>query len=253
MTENIGDKWQKVFTHGSYSTPEVTKEFFLGLQSSPYLKVLLAYAQPKKGALVLEAGCGSGKWAVTLATLGYQVVAMDYSLAILKEVEKLKKQAEKYFGKIDLQTWADDLNNLKIKDRFDIVFNEGTVEHWLKKEERLHVIKEMKKVTKKGGTVAIFVPNGAHPLHFWWVVSHYSGYFSAPPMTRYSTRKLKREMNEVGLRDLQTNGFDSYFSLNKWPHVKLFDYPLGYLQKHYPPPKIIQELMGSGIVCLGKA
>jgi ubiquinone/menaquinone biosynthesis C-methylase UbiE len=252
MADNVGKKWQKAFTHASYSTPTVPKEFFLRLQQSPYLTSMLAYSGLKKGDKVLEAGCGSGKWAVTLATLGYEVTAMDYAPTILKQVDKLLKQAENYFGKLKLKTMVDDLNDLKTKDEYGLVFNEGVVEHWLAKDERQHVIKQMTKVTRKGGTVAIFVPNGAHPLHFWWVVSHYSGYFSAPPMTRYSTRKLKKEMTQVGLKSVQTNGFDAYFSVNKWPHLKTLDYPLGYLEKHYPLPKVIREGLGTSIVCFGK-
>ena len=59
-------------------------------------------------------------------------------------------------------------------------------------------------------------------------------------------------MGEAGLKDLKTNGFDAYFSINKWPHLALFDYPLGYFEKHFTLPKFIREGLGVSILCLGK-
>ena len=100
--------------------------------------------------------------------------------------------------------------------------------------------------------MAFFAPNGANPLHFWWVLSRYPGYTSAPKMTRYSSAKLRKEMQVAGLTDLYTVGFDVYYTLNKWPHLKILDYPLGFMEKHFPAPKGIREILATNLVCLGK-
>lgn len=252
VSKDIAKEWEKVLSPHSYEIKGVDKQFFLDLQGSKYVKMLLNYSGIEPGADILEAGCGSGKFSVTLATLGYRVVAMDYADSILENVSDLKKQAERYFGEIDLRLVKDDLRNLKTKNSFDLIFNEGVVEHWLDKEERLNIIKQMKKVAKKGGTVAIFVPNGKNPLHPWWEWSKFPGYLSAPPMTIYGVEKLKKEMEESGLKDLITDGLDTYYFLNKWPRLPLLDYPLGFLDKYFPLPKGFREKLSTNIVCLGK-
>lgn len=250
--DKIGQKWEKSFHDHSYEIKQVGKEFFESFADSKYIKLMVNYSGIKKGDRVLEAGCGSGKLSVVMATLGYKVTALDFSERMLKNVWALKQEAQKYFGRLDLECVRGDLGNLKLPTTYDLVFNEGVVEHWLNKEDRAQVIKEMVKVTKTGGRVAVFVPNGGNPLHFWWVVSRYSGYTSAPKMTRYNTNILKKEMEEAGLKDLYTDGLDVYYTFNKWPHLSLLDYPIGYIEKRMLPPKWLREVLGTNIVCLGR-
>lgn len=262
MSDNVGKKWEQSFheqdaalTAGASSAYEikgVPKSFFTSYSQSPYIELLVKYAKLKKGSTILEAGCGSGKLSVVLATMGFKVTALDFSKKMLKNVESLKKQAEKHFGKLQMDFVQGDLGDLKLTKKYDAVFNEGVVEHWLDHQDRIHVISQMKKVTKKDGTVAVFVPNGANPFHFWWVATRFSGYMSAPKMTRYSTKKLKNELKAAGLKKIETDGFDTYYSFNKWPRLPLLDYPIGYLEKHHKPAKPIREFLGTMIAAMGK-
>lgn len=249
---DIAKEWEKILSPHSYEITQTSKEFYLDLQNSNYVKIMIKYSGIKKGGKIFEAGCGSGKYSVTLATMGYDVTAMDYTDSILKNVNALKQQAEKFFGKLPLKTVKDDLRDLKTKETYDLVFNEGVVEHWLGREERVGVIKQMVKVTRKGGTVAIFLPNGKNPLHPWWELSRFPGYLSAPPMTLYDVKKLSSEMKEAGLSDFYTDGLDVYYFINKWPRLPVLDYPLGFLEKNLPLPKPLREKLGTIIACLGK-
>lgn len=252
MSDNVGDKWEQSFHDDSYKIEKVGKEFFLSYHNSEYVKLMIQHSGIKKGDKVLEAGCGSGKLSVVLATMGYDVTALDFSPRMLRNVEELKKEAEEYFGKLKLNTEQGDLGDLKLRDKYKLVFNEGVVEHWLDRDDRIHVIKEMRKVTTRDGSVAVFVPNGYNPLHFWWVATRFSGYYSAPPMTRYNTNKLKHEMEEAGLKDFYTDGIDVYYTINKWPHLPFFDYPIGFAEKNLKLGKEIREMLGTNIVCIGK-
>ena len=253
MTSSVAKNWEEVFKHHSaYETADVGKEFFLRYQKSAYVQSMLNFAKIKKGK-ILEAGCGSGKFSVTLATLGFEVWALDYSDKVLENVKKLAAAAEVFFGPLKLNLLKGDLTNLSLKRNFfDITFNEGVIEHWLIKKERLDVIKQMMSVTKVDGIIAIFVPNGFHPFHKWWVFSSFRGYLTAPQMTLYSVNKLKKEMQEVGLAALESDGFDSYYSINKWPRISLFDYPIGFLEKNIKPPKFFRETFGLNIGGFGK-
>lgn len=252
MTDSVGKKWEQSFHEGSYVTSALGKDFFLSYAESKYIQLMIKFSGIKKGDWVLEAGCGSGKLSVVLATMGYKVTALDYSEQMLKNVAELAKEAESYFGKVNIEFKQGDLGNLELAKKYKLVFNEGVVEHWLKRGDRVHVIGQMRKVTEKGGTVAVFVPNGVNPLHFWWVATRFSGYYSAPKMTRYSTAKLRKEMAEAGLEDFQTDGIDAYYTFNKWPRLPILDYPIGYAEKHFAPPKYLREIFGTNIVCMGK-
>lgn len=101
-------------------------------------------------------------------------------------------------------------------DTFDLVINEGVVEHWLDDRERLMVLREMVRVTRPGGVVAVLVPNGVHPLIQVWE-SRLTGSQKAPPMTYYSARRLGAELTEAGLRGVYTDGIYPWRSLTRVP------------------------------------
>src|SRR3990167_3707279 len=142
MSENVGKKWEQSFHEqdSAYQIQGVTKEFFESYANSPYIQRFVKYAKLKKGDWLLEAGCGSGKLSVVLATMGFKVTALDFSKEMLKNVLALTKEAEKYYGKLTLEAVQGDLGELKLKRKYQAVFNEGVVEHWLKASDRIHVI-----------------------------------------------------------------------------------------------------------------
>jgi cyclopropane fatty-acyl-phospholipid synthase-like methyltransferase len=54
---------------------------------------LLKLSHPTKGEIVLDAGCGSGAWGLSLAKKGYVVVGVDISKMQIKQAqEKIASQ-----------------------------------------------------------------------------------------------------------------------------------------------------------------
>lgn len=255
MCDNVGQKWKKVFEQNTslYRFDEVDRKFFERIIRSPYIQKIIEYAKLNGSEEILEAGCGSGRFSVCLAILGYKVVALDFSSQALENTERLTDLARKYYGRLAIRTVKQDLERLNLANEcFDVTFNEGVVEHWMDKKQRVYVISEMVRVTKKGGSVIIYVPNGRHILHPWWKLSRYPPYFGLPQMVCYDTTRLKQEMKMAGLVSIGTDGIDAFLSLGKWPTNKALSYFPRILQKGVPLPRQIREKFGLNLVGLGR-
>ena len=253
ITSEVGKKWEGSFKkYGEkYSTKVFDAKFYKKFLYSEYIKKIIDNVSLSSDARILEAGCGSGKFSICFAIMGFNVVAMDFSGSICKNLKETVEEAQRSYN-IEIEVVRGDLEKLCFKDdTFDLVFNEGVVEHWLKREERINVIKEMARVTKKGGYVAIIVPNGRHPLHKFWIKTGYPGY-KAPPMTLYDTKSLKNDIEKTGLKCVFTDGFYPWSSLSQWPTNKLLRLISGALNKFVPLPKSLREKFGVHLICIGK-
>jgi len=111
---------------------------------------------------VLDAGCGSGFFSNYFIHGGCRVYALDYSEDALKIAKKLTgSKAEAYLNLnlLDSQLGA------KYKNKFDIIFSDGLLEHF-NKEQQLQIIENFKAMKKPSGIIATFVPN----RYSWWQV-----------------------------------------------------------------------------------
>jgi len=248
MKNLIGQQWENAF-EGKGKPPILSKRFFQIFKNSTSFRIIKKNVRLGQNIQVLEAGCATGKMSVALASLGCRVVALDFCEEMVQNTLDLKRGAERYYGKLNLEAVKGDITRLQFKDNsFDLVINEGVVEHWLDRTERINVIKEMARVTKKGGKVIIIVPNGIHPFHKKWKKA--GKYSSAPPMTLYSTKKLMGEMELVGLRKIKTDGLGPWvsFSLDN----KYLSEIMGILNLILPWPKKQREKWGVNLIAIGE-
>jgi ubiquinone/menaquinone biosynthesis C-methylase UbiE len=178
----VGELWNRMFKEDSY---KISLKDISRIGKSQHIKYILKYAKPH--AEILEAGCGSAKFGFALSLRGFKVTVLDYSEHIIRNVAVLLEQLIQKYN-IKLIPAKGDIARLNFKkNSFDIVFNEGVVEHWLGKKERIAIIKEMARVAKINGYVIIIVPNGRHPLYNFWLRHNYP-YHNAPPMTLYDIK-----------------------------------------------------------------
>ncbi|MDE1869247.1 MAG: methyltransferase domain-containing protein [Candidatus Micrarchaeota archaeon] len=108
-------------------------------------------AHLRKGALVLDAGCGLGKEAKLLLQNGLRVISIDISKGMLKEARKLVPNGDFRYM---------DMTRLSFKDEtFDAVWCFSSIHH-LRKAEAAKVMKELNHVLKPNGILTIAAKEG---------------------------------------------------------------------------------------------
>lgn len=104
--------------------------------------------------VVLDLGCGRGDNSVHFSKKAKKVIGVD--IERWKEWENLKSK--------NLEFLISDARRLPFKDEsFDVVFTKDTLHHILDKEK---VLKEIKRVTKKGGRIYIVEVNRYNPIAY---------------------------------------------------------------------------------------
>jgi 2-polyprenyl-3-methyl-5-hydroxy-6-metoxy-1,4-benzoquinol methylase len=118
---------------------------------------ILAVLDPylRRGARVLDAGCGSGSFSACFLGRGLRVTAMDISDEALDLARAATKNGADAY-------WAEDLLDPDFARRhgeaFDLVFSDGLLEHFEESEQK-RIVRNMAGVLVPGGVVATFVPN----------------------------------------------------------------------------------------------
>lgn len=134
-----------------------------------------------KDASVIEIGIGGGKWSAAFAIMGYHVTAVD-------KIPEMLDQAKRNFPNIAIKYVVDELPDLKSevsKRKYDLVFNEGVLEHSLDRSERIAMIRAMGNCCIEGGYVFFYVPFLS----------------DKPDEHRYTSMKeVESEIREAGLR-----------------------------------------------------
>ena len=117
-------------------------------------RYLEPYIPPRHEALILDAGGGSGRWAVRMAARGCRVVLVDSSSGMLKLATD---RAEKAGLADQITVEKGDVRKLKYKDEtFDMILCEHTL---FALEDPDAPIREFSRVLKKGAPLVISAQN----------------------------------------------------------------------------------------------
>ncbi len=158
--------------------------------------------------LMLDAGCGSGRFLTPLSK-DLRIVGTDFSKGLLG---KAKKDAP------DAPLCLADVEHLPLKDGiFDTVLSVRVLQHVASQKE---AIKELSRVTKKGGTIIVLAYNNLtlHALYKWirQKLKNWKWY----PDDYCSPWELKKMLSKAGVSVVKTRGtvmanpwFLNYFNL----------------------------------------
>ncbi len=184
---------------------------------------MLHYAElkPSPTTRVLEAGCGTAMYALTLAVLGFAVDAFDYNEGALAFARRLEPKARQ--ANPQLQIRLSRGNILKIdaeSNTYDLVFNQAVLDYFQDEQERQQAFSEMVRVTCPGGWVATIVQHTGHPFRGWWSRLGWLGYTNQPQVIVQTPMRLTKELQRAGLNGVIVDGI--------YPWKAFFFYPPWY-------------------------
>lgn len=197
--------------------------------------------------LILETGCGTGRLCGLLARQypGAKVTGIDFSTKALDFAQQLKIA----LGCVNLTLAEANMFHLPFRnDQFDLVFNEGVIQHYNQSGSPTYVdaLQEMIRVTKPRGKVIVSVVNWHCLPHtiYKWVLDKRRIRYEYGDEKSFRRDELVRLFQEHGLRNVKTSGYyPSYgfyrlsnrfglgFLLTAAGHlIKIVDF--GWISKH---------------------
>ncbi len=125
----------------------------------------------EEGASILDVGCGDGRHAIELAKMGYQVIGIDNSLALMLAAAQNKEGAALESGSVDFIHC--DMNRLPQDREYDAVICVGTTFGYFEDEQNLRCLEEMTARLAPGGRLLLHVFNRDFvcpqlPARSWW-------------------------------------------------------------------------------------
>lgn len=176
---------------------------------------MVARAVRLENAVILDAGCGLGTYAIQ-----FKRRFSPHVEAFELEAERLKiAQREIPHALVSVAEYLPYRSNL-----FDVVFSNETIEHV---QDDSMAAREMVRVTKPGGRIVIFCPNRWYPVeqhgHYWRGTYHFGNtplinYLPdvlrnrlAPHVRAYTARGLRRLFRDQPVKVIQhTRIFGGY-------------------------------------------
>ena len=175
IAESFGIQWN--------TFPKVQLDSYSGDSRSleRFLNETGWYQNKLKGSLVLDAGCGAGRFSEVSLLMGSHLVMLDASDAIFAARRNLIPNSHSFFVKASLL-------NLPFKsESFDFVYCIGVLQHT---SDAYHCIEELARVTKKGGEIALTF----YEKSGWWTL-FYSKYLIRPITKRLDKKFLLNIIN----------------------------------------------------------
>lgn len=154
------------------------------------------------GDLVLDMGAGAGRHAFEVFRRGTNIVALDYSLADLKDVSGLfaaMTDAKEAPAGTSWSTVNGDGTCLPFADNtFDRIICSEVMEHI---PDDAAAARELARVLKPGGTLAVTVPTWLPEKVCWALSDEYHAPFVAGGHVRiFSEATLRRRFRDAGLK-----------------------------------------------------
>ena len=164
MVTNMNEtKWDVLYDPKKRTLFSKIEEFAINTYfSDAFTKIILSVSKIKTGK-IFEPGSGGGMACAKFAEKGFEITSMDLSYNALQKGISLFKSLS-----LNAKFTLGDLFHIPIQDeQFDLVFNQGVMEHFrLAKMDASLGVKEMMRVLKKNGTLVILVPAYFSPLYF---------------------------------------------------------------------------------------
>lgn len=202
---------------------------------------------------ILEAGCGTGRFCCLLARdfPASKVVGIDISENALEIAKSMKL----LLGLDNVEFKKGDLFSIDSPDNyFDLVFNEGVIEHFSLKGNPSYkdALSEMIRVTKPGGKIIVAVPNWYNFIHtfYKWLLKFLKQNYKYGYEKSFKHKELVNLYKDSGLRNIELDGFSpahGFYRLHRFSRIFYF---LGKLLEIFSN-NYINRKFGFEIVIIG--
>jgi ubiquinone/menaquinone biosynthesis C-methylase UbiE len=164
-----------------------------------------------ENSIILEAGCGTGRFTHEAAKRGYNVFGMDFSHGMIVKASSICKREDE----LNVAFLRGDIESLPLKDSsFDVIVCLGVVAYLKSEEDALH---ELARALKPNGILAISIVNKARlvyrldlPLLLITILKKILKDISVsrkksadnkddPPLTTYFIPKFRKSLERAGL------------------------------------------------------
>ena len=199
------------------------------------------------GSKVLEAGCGWACSSFALAEDGISVTAIDISEKLIEDLKEVQKELGGP-AQSNLKLLPGDIFKLaELREKFDVIFNDGTYEHFLNAEDRKTILRDTCNQLKQNGKYIVAVPNVENPF-FRWVVDP-----KMPAMQPFSLKTLAAELEAGGFQVIEQGyqfvnpGFEQWLK-SRWmaQPVWMVNGAFGYF------PKFLKKTVAAHIYCVAQ-
>jgi len=168
-----------------------------GFHHEEEYKIISSHIKLTRDMKILDAGCGRARTDVELAEYGAEVTVLDTSKSA---IEQAKINIEYY--DVSMDALIGDITRIPVKSNtFDLVWNEGVIEHL---RFPIDGLLEMVRVTKSGQNVLVIVPNKFTIWRFVSVIRQIIGL--APKGRGITPFELKKIFRKAGLTHIDTYG-----------------------------------------------
>ncbi len=261
----VGKAWKVFYQAGNltwYDPTSFSVEHLQRLARSEWITRMLRGAglEPGPHLSVLEAGCGTGQFAIALALAGCNVRAFDYNEEALEIARYLANKVTAAGHKIALELYRDDLLVPQAPSAsYDLVFNQAVLEYFCVEAERKRAIKAMVRLARPGGWVGAIVQHTGHSFGRLWKSLGWQGYLNQPALSIYTPGEFAHELRQCGLFQVRVDGiypwkaffWPPWYRRWKWTHDAV--YLLGQaLHRGVPLPRTIRCRLAMQILGIGR-
>ncbi|MDR1582747.1 MAG: class I SAM-dependent methyltransferase [Prevotellaceae bacterium] len=177
--------WEKYWQEQDYTAECEVKEYHRDIKQ-------MIMDSCKQAQTAIEVGSGIGITSLLLSDT-LQCTLLDFDEGVLQKASSLFRWKQQ-----KAQFICCDMFHLdEVKEKYDVVFNSGVIEHYTLKE-RTVLLKEYQKVLKHQGTMVIAVPNHyCIPYKLGYVILRFLGRWKYPE--EYAIKDLSRELQDTDL------------------------------------------------------
>jgi 2-polyprenyl-3-methyl-5-hydroxy-6-metoxy-1,4-benzoquinol methylase len=155
-------------THEEYDSFDNTYDENPEMFGHPYKELQDYFNKSTRRGTLLDLGCGQGRDSIFLASLGFQVTAVDSSkVGINQMIKKAQTMG------LEVDGIVNDIQNLKLQRKFDVILFDMIL-HGFENQIQLELLRNYSNSLNKNGILCIVYPDDFKAEHFMNMLKSFS-------------------------------------------------------------------------------